>query len=216
MFNMEQNDLLFAPVTEEELLFIMKSFQKDKSSGLDSWTIDFFIHFFDIKKSDLLNMVEESRTMGSIPHLITSTYITLIPKKKPTLSFRDYRPISLCNTIYKIISKIIAVRMREILSMHISLDQHGFLKDRNIIEAVAITQEGLHFMHMRKMEAAFLKIDLKKSYDCTGWGFLRCLLIKIDININYLNWIMACVIDVKFVVLVNGIPTSFFQAARGL
>lgn len=122
MFDEKQNDLLYAKVTEEELLLIMKSFQKDKSSGPDGRTIDFFIRFFDILKSDILNMVEESRTKGSINHLISSTYIALIPKRKPSLTFMDFRPISLCNTLYKIISKLIVERMWNMLSVHITLE----------------------------------------------------------------------------------------------
>lgn len=83
-------------------------------------------------------MMEESRIKGSINHSISSTYIALIPKKKKSLTFTDFRPISLCNTLYKIISKLIADRMRHSLSSHLTLEQHDFLKGRNIINAVTI------------------------------------------------------------------------------
>lgn len=66
MFDEEQNECLFASFTEEELLSVMKSFKKDKSLGPDGWTIDFFIHFFDLMKNDILGMVEESRSTGNI------------------------------------------------------------------------------------------------------------------------------------------------------
>lgn len=160
--------------------------------------------------------MEESRIKGSINHSISSTYIALIPKKKKSLTFTDFRPISLCNTLYKIISKLIADRMRHSLSSHLTLEQHDFLKGRNIINAVTIAQECLHSMHIRKSEAALLKIDLKKAYHCIDWGFLKCLLYKIGLNENCTNWIMACVVDVNYAVLVNGIPSSYFTAARGL
>lgn len=71
-------------------------------------------------------------------------------------------------------------------------------------------------MHIRKSEAALLKIDLKKAYHCIDCGFLKCLLYKIGLNENCTNWIMACVVDVNYAVLVNGIPSSYFTAARGL
>lgn len=82
MFDEVQNELLFSKVTEEELMSIMKSFKKDKSLGLYGWTIDFFIHFYDLFNSDLLEMVEEARIKGNINHIISSTFIALIPKKK--------------------------------------------------------------------------------------------------------------------------------------
>ena len=109
MFDGDQNDYLFQPITEEELLETIKSFKKDKWPRLDGWTIEFFIHFFDLIKQDLLRMVEGSRMLGDIHQITSSTHIALIPKKKEAESFKDYRPISLCNISYKIISKIIAI-----------------------------------------------------------------------------------------------------------
>lgn len=111
MFGSNQNDSLYAAVSEDELMSVMKSFKKDKCSDLDGWTIDIYIHFFDLMKNDILSMIEETRIRGNINHVISSTFNALIPKKKTSLFFADYKPISLCNTIYKIISKIIAGRI---------------------------------------------------------------------------------------------------------
>jgi len=111
MFDEEKNNALFQSVSEEELLSVMKTFKKEKSPGLDGWTIEFFIHFYDLIKRDLLAMVEESRQKGSIHQHISSTFIAVIPKNKKVNVFSDFRPISLRNVIYKIISKIIANRI---------------------------------------------------------------------------------------------------------
>lgn len=116
--------------------------------------------------------------------------------------------------IYKIISKIIASRIRETLSKFITLEQHGFLQNKNIIEAVANTQESLHSLHTKKLDATILQLDLKKSYDSLDCGFLRCILCKIGLNNDCISWIMACVKNVKFVVLVNGFPSNFFLARK--
>lgn len=106
--------------------------------------------------------------------------------------------------------------MRNIFSIHLTPEQHEFLRDQDILEAVALTQECLHSIHARKINVALLKIYLKKSYDCIHWGFLRCLLAKIGLDSKCSKWIIACVVDVNYAVLINGIPTSFFSAARGL
>lgn len=81
MFDECQNIALYAEVSEEELLTTMKTFQTDKCPRPDGWTIDFFIHFFELFKSDILKMVEESQTQGFISQDMSSTYIALIPKK---------------------------------------------------------------------------------------------------------------------------------------
>ena len=150
----------FSPITEEELLETMKSFKKDKCPGPDCWTIEFFIHFFDLIKHDLLRMVKGSRISGSIHQITSSTQIALIPKKMEAEYFQDFRPISLCNISFKIISKIIAERIKVTLSRFLTKDQHGFLKGRNILDVVANTQESLFSMHTKQSEAVILKIDL--------------------------------------------------------
>lgn len=90
--------------------------------------MEFFIAFFDIIRPDLLGVVEESQTLGRIYAPINSTFIALIPKSDSPVSFNDFRPISLCNCLYKIIAKIIANSIKPILSEHISQEQFAFLK----------------------------------------------------------------------------------------
>ena len=89
-------------------------------------------------------MVEEVRKNGRIHGEINLNFLSLIPKKKGKITFYDYRPISLCNNLYKINSKIIAERMKGVLSKNITSEQAGFLKDRSIHDIVAITQEFVH------------------------------------------------------------------------
>eukprot|EP00253_Pinus_taeda_P031661 PITA_31661 len=216
MFDADAYEDFVKPVTEEELLSAMKSFKKDRSPGPDGWPIEFFIHFYDLFKSDLLRMVEASRMSGNIHSALTSTFIALIPKKQGSASLHDYRPISLCNSLFKIISKIIAERLKPTLNQFISRNQHAFLKDRNIWDAVAMTQECLFSMATNNTEATIYKIDLKKAYDCVDWSFLRILLAKIGLRSKGIEWVMACVDNVHFSVIINGIPSSFFKAERGL
>lgn len=71
-------------------------------------------------REDLIDLVEEVKASGRFSGAINSTFLVLIPKNKGGVSFEDFRPISLCNTIYKIVSKIIAERLKGILSLHIT------------------------------------------------------------------------------------------------
>lgn len=90
MFDEVTNDQIFQPVSEEELLRNMKSFKRDKFPRPDGWTIEFFIHFFDLIKDDLLRMVEGSRISSSINQMTSSTNIAFIPKKENAESFMDF------------------------------------------------------------------------------------------------------------------------------
>ena len=111
----------------------------------------------------LVNMVESSRIMGSVAPSLNSTFLSLIPKVEHPVSFADFRPISLCNLCYKLISKVAAVRLQPFLDTSISPQQFGFLKNRQILEPVAIMQEVLHSIKTKKRCALILKLDLTKA-----------------------------------------------------
>eukprot|EP00253_Pinus_taeda_P031311 PITA_31311 len=165
---------------------------------------------------DLLRVVEESRTTGSIYHAINSTFVALIPKSDSPASFDDYRPISLCNCLYKIISKTIANLLRPILSQSISPQQFAFLESRQIHEAIGLAQEALHSIWSKHLKAILLKIDLSKAFDRVSWLFIKMILIHLGFPHAYITWIMACLTSPSFSILINGSATPFFHSKRGL
>jgi hypothetical protein len=118
------------------------------------------------------SMVEESRRMGNIPGCLNSTFLALIPKENNPTTFGDYRPISLCNLCYKLISKVIANRIKPIMSCNLSEEQLGFLKGRRIQDAIGTTHECLHSISKKKTKSMILKLDLRKAYDCIDWDLL--------------------------------------------
>lgn len=121
---MEQEDEedLVQEVNMEDLEATLKWFSKDKSPGPDGWAIEFYLEIFEVIGSDILSVVEESRVSGRLEAAITSTFIALIPKVDNPSTFEEFHPISLCNYLYKRISKIIANRLKPILSKHILLE----------------------------------------------------------------------------------------------
>jgi len=212
----EDSEELQKEVTMAELEATLKWFKKDKSFGPDGWTIDFYLAFFDILGNDLLKIVEDSRRRGRISSAIKSTFIALIPKTNAPSTFDDFRPISLCNCLYKIIAKTIANRLKPILSQHISSEQFAFLHHRQIHEAVATAQELMHTLQVKKQKGMILKVDLAKAFDRTNWLYLRLLLTHLGFPYNFIKWTMSCITDVSYSVLLNGEATSFFTSKRGL
>jgi hypothetical protein len=210
------NQDLFVEVTEAELKETLLSFQKDKSPGPDGWTIEFYRGFFDLIGADLLKVIEESRTNGRIHSPFNSTFIALIPKVNDPQSFDDFRPISLCNCIYKIIAKIIARRLKPFLSEAISKEQFRFLEGRQIHEAIGVAQEGLHSLKTARTKGEILKIDLSKAYDRVSWAYIRLLLTHLGFEVPFIKWVMACISSVSFAVLINGAASPFFISERGL
>jgi len=120
MVDEEDNENMYKTILMEELLVVLNTFQKGKSPDLDGWTTEFYLDLFHLNGEDLLRVVEEVRLSRKVTRSINSTFISLIPKSTCSKSFNDFRPISLCNCVYKIIYKIIVIRHKLILSRFIS------------------------------------------------------------------------------------------------
>lgn len=215
-FSADEGLYVFGPVTLKEVKSTLKIFAKDKSPGPDGWTIDFYLFFFDLFGQYLVDAIEDSRLSGLIPETLNNTFLTLIPKVDRPATFADYRPIALCNLMYKLITKIIAERIKPFLGVHVSDEQFGFLPDHRILDAVGLVQEVLHSAKARLAPAISLKIDLEKSYDKVNWSFLCLTLFQIGLPFEMVRWIMACVTGANFIVLINEVPSESFNCSRGI
>jgi hypothetical protein len=114
--------------------------------------VEFFIHFFDLVSKDLMEFVEESCIKGEVIKSVNSTFIALILKVNGPTNFGDFCPIALWNLFYKVISKIIAQRLRPILYRQLSEEQFGFFKGRQINDVIGIAKECLHCIKEKKTQ----------------------------------------------------------------
>jgi len=116
---------------------------------------------------------------GQIDEQINVINVALIPKvKKPTLVLK-FRPISLCNVIYKLISKVLANRLKEVLPHIMSANQNAFIPRRLILDNILAPYETLHSMQTRlwgKVRSMRLKLDMRKAYDTVEWDFLEAIM----------------------------------------
>jgi len=174
--------------------------------------MDFFMGLFDLIGNEILKLIEESRINGYIHSSLNSTFISLIPKRDNAQTLKDFRPISLCNNIYKVVSNIINRRLKYFLWKSVSQEQFIFLEGRQIHEAIGLAYEALHSIKSRRTKEAIFRIDLSISYDRVSCIFLRMLLTHLGFEIPFINWIMICISYVSFVFLIKGEISSFFSA----
>lgn len=152
-----------------------------------------------------------------MPPGVNDTAIVLIPKGPDPGELKDFRLISLCNVIYKVISKCLVNRLRPFLDSIISMEQSAFVPGRLITVNALIAFECIHAIQRPsgKNYCAY-KLDLSKAYDRVDWGFLKRLLEKLGFQSQWVQWIMTCVSSVRYSVRFNGVPSRSFSPSRGL
>ncbi|KAL5786093.1 hypothetical protein ACOSQ2_008485 [Xanthoceras sorbifolium] len=155
----------------------------------------YLLSFFKINGRcifDLFKLVIDCFEWGEISAAVNQTLITLIPKVPNPLEMANLRPISLCNTTYKIISKIIVARLRQHLPKFISPNQVAFVPERQIQDNIVIAQEVLHkFKTMKGKKGFFVwKIDFAKAYNKLQWGSKPLSLLQVD-SLLLILWLLA-------------------------
>ena len=133
-----------------------------------------------------------------MPEYINSSNIVLILKTQGLETIGSYRPISLCNLVYKIVSTILVGRIRPLLDQLISPCQTAFVLGRRGVDNAIVVQEIIHTMGRAKGKCGYmaLKIDLEKAYDKLEWGFIRRMLIRYNFPDNLIEIIMSCISSV--------------------
>jgi hypothetical protein len=215
----EDNTLLTAPFTLEEFREAMFSMHPDKCPGPDGFNPGFFQHFWHICGQDIFNECCMWLTTGVFPSTLNLTNIALIPKGDSQQSMKDWRPISLCNVVYKLVAKVLANRLKPILSKCISNNQSAFVPNRSILDNAMVAIEVVHYMKTKirgKVGDVALKLDISKAYDRIDWDYLRGVMQKMGFCAQWIKWIMMCVETVDYSVLVNNNVAGPITPSRGL
>jgi ribonuclease HI len=215
----EMNRDLLKKISEEEVYRALHDMAPLKAPGPDGFTAGFFQKNWSIIGKDICHAILVTLNSGVLPPFLKQTNIALIPKTKNPVSVTDFRPISLCNVMYKMISKILANRLKRILPHIISPVQSAFIPGRLITDNVLVAYETLHTMHSRmkgKKGYMAVKLDMSKAYDRVEWRFLETVMHRLGFDPCWVQLIMMCVSSVEYAVLVNGEPCGQIKPERGL
>ena len=135
-----------------------------KAPGLDGMPPLFYQNYWNLVGCDVTKTILSYLNTATLPHLINHTFITLIPKTKPPMSVNDFRPISLCNVLYKIFSKVLANRLKKFLPSIITKHQSAFTKNRLIFDNILVAFETLHSMKNHKIgKTSYMALKLNMS-----------------------------------------------------
>ncbi|GLT37136.1 hypothetical protein SLA2020_114710 [Shorea laevis] len=153
---------------EEEVLSALKQIHPSKAPSLGEMNVGFVKHYWPIIGHNVTKVVLEFLNEGSMAKGLNKTYIVLIPKKKNPNPVKDFRPISLCNVLYKLISQILANRLKALLLSIISKNQSAFVPKRLIYDNIMVTFEMVHHLKNKRQGAnndIAIKLNLSKAFD---------------------------------------------------
>ena len=139
--------------------------QSGKAPGPDGFNVDFFKACWDIVKKDIFEVVEDSRKYKKVLKVQNASFIALIPKKENAMTPDGFRPIALCNVVYKIISKVVANRLKPLLPSLISEEQIGYVERRQILNNIIQAHEVVHSLKSNKQAGMIIQLDIVKAYD---------------------------------------------------
>uniref|UniRef100_A0A803QEL1 Reverse transcriptase domain-containing protein n=1 Tax=Cannabis sativa TaxID=3483 RepID=A0A803QEL1_CANSA len=214
-----QNESLLAPVSNEEVRKALFQMHPDKSPGPDGMTPGFYQRCWSIVGSDIINLVRSFMRTGDLPQGLNDTNLVLIPKVKSPSSMNELRPISLCNVVYKIISKVIANRLKEVLPQLISTNQSAFVPGRLITDNIMISYEVMHYLkRKRRGKEGFmaLSLDFSKAYDRVEWQFLKDMMCRMGFDHHWIHLILSCVSSVRYKIVNSGREMGPIVPSRGI
>lgn len=217
--NDEDNNNLSKRFTKADIQVALKSMNPTKAPGIDGMHALFFQNYWDIVGEDTSKICLDILNGCSEIGPLNKTLIALIPKTKRPKEMINFRPISLCSVIYKLIAKTLANWMKQVMDKVIAPSQAAFVPNRLISDYVILGFECINHLNNRrkgKKDFIAMKLDMNKAYDRVEWIFIRRIMSRMGFSTDWIEKVMKCIESVQFSVLINGNPGEKFKTGRGI
>ena len=200
----------------EEVYLAISELNGDKALGPDGFSIAFWQFCWEFVKDEIMGFFKDFFEMGEFVRSLNPTFMVLVQKRGGADDLRDYKPISLVGGLYKILAKVLANRLKKVVSKVVSPTQNAFVEGRQILDAALIANKAINSLLKGDEAGVLCKLDLEKAYDHINWDFLMTVMLKMGFGEKWTGWIRWCISTTSFSVLINGSPAGFFQSTRGL
>ena len=175
-------------ITLEDIEDTVKNLKSDKAPGVTGFNTEFYKEFHNNLNIWILNYIKFTKQEKKLSYMQKSGSITLIPKgQKYKRELGNWRPITLLNTLYKLISAILAKKIKKVLPMIICKEQKGFLDGRNISDAVRGVYNTIDYANNNKRKGIMLAIDFRKTFDSKAFAFIKAVLQFFKFSSNLID-----------------------------
>ena len=205
------------PITMEEVGKALKQLDNGKSPGSDGFTTDFYKFCWPVIKDSVLESFNYANQTGKLSIDQRRGIINLIPKKNKDPRFlKNWRPISLLNTDYKIITKTLANRIKQVLPTVINPDQVAYLKQRFIGQNIRTIWDIMGYTKLMDKKGIIAFLDFEKAFDTIQWSVIYDALTQFNIGPNFIHWVRTIYSESAACVTNNGFASPFFTLERGV
>ena len=204
-------------ITSEECFRLLDTFQTNKSPGNDGIPIEFYKKFLPLINDCFIRCANEFFEKGEFSHSQKHAIITLIEKRgKDRSLIENWRPISLVNVDAKILSKVIALRLKNVLPHIIHHNQTGYIKDRFIAETIRSIYDIMDWTANENIPDLIIFIDFQKAFDSIEWDFLFKCIEAFNFGSDFLRWVKLFYNNVQSCIMNNGRTSKSSQLERGV
>jgi hypothetical protein len=204
------------PKLDEECINVIRKIKKGKTPGIDGITIEFYSKFWHLINNIMIKSFNASYNLGELSETQKRGIITLLDKGKDRTLLQNWRPITLLNVDYKILSKVLAERMKQFLPKLINHNQVGYVKGRNIIDNIRTVSDLLFLTKNENIGGMIIGIDFKKAFDSVNWNFLTKTLKHYNFGDFFIKWVKTLYRNSSSCIINNGRLSSIFQLGRGV
>ena len=173
--------------SENEIWNAITGLKSDKAPGPDGFPIAFWSFSLDFVKDEVIGFFKEFHDNSRFVKNLNTTFLVLIPKKQSVEDIKDLRLISLVGSLYKILSKVLANRIKGVMNQVISKSQNAFVKGRQILDAALIANKLVDSSMRRKKCGLVCKLDIEKAYDSINWEFLYQVMSRMGFGNRWLT-----------------------------
>lgn len=210
------NKILCQPFSDTEIKSALFQMEKNKAPGPDKISIEFYQCCWDIVKHDIVALFNDFHDGRSDISRLNYGIITLLPKIKDASKIQQFRPICLLNCLYKLITKVLTIKIEPFAPQLIHANQTAFMKGRNIASGIMCLHEIMHETKRRKETGILFKIDFEKAYDKVSWKLLFDCLHMRGFNDKWCDWIKQDVTGGTVCIKINNSLGPYIKSFKGV
>ncbi len=204
-------------ITLIELSKNLKELPNNKSPGCDGFTADFYKFFWKDLKDVMFSCLKYCYKVEKLSIEQRRAVLCLLPKTNKDIRYlKNWRPLSLLNTDYKLIAKTLSTRLQKVIDKIIKRDQSGYIKGRFIGESVRTIIDVLEYSSLHDIAGYILFLDFEKAFDSISWDFMFRILKAYNFGERFIKWIKILYTETSLCVTNNGHCGTFFPVTRGI